>query len=351
MNNTINFLGIMAPLGGRTVVTAKLSLRQLKETFKLLPEDVPIEVKEQREVNKSRSKKIFDYIQQNNDFIFNGVIAIVDSLDVSRLDVANSFDNSGVQIVSISLTESINRFLVDGQHRLSGISLEGLRDDVLDGNFMDVMFIKSEGIDANRRIFVDLNKNSKVTSGAINISFDTRETVSVFTKRTLDALPEVKRVIDYQMTSASGDSRYLWTINQFAKFLEFFTGFTPKVMNEVLNDEERMDGLISIVRQYFEALFKNQFFFEATSEKLKASDVRKSSVLATAIMLETLGVVGNEINKNRIAKKIDWDGIDFSKINLILETDSDSIQGSSSLEYITAFRDGIGCLRSRNKKQ
>ena len=318
---TLHTIGLQATLGGRNIVTAKLSFRQLKEHFAVLSENAPIEIKQQRELSESRAKKIAAYINDNDDFIFNGVIAIVDGLEITPMQISTHVKNCNVKPVVVELPQTSNRFLSDGQHRLTGIS--GCEcDKTLDNNFIDVMFVKDEGLEANRRIFVDLNKNAKVTSGAINISFDTREQISIVTKHNIKSIDGLSDVIEFEKTSTGGQSTKLWSINQFSKFLSYFTGLSAKDMQSYFEDEDKVAQMTNQVTHFFEALKTNQAFAEALAGQLDAATVRDNYLFGTAIMLEVLGVVANVALDNFIMRgQVNWSELDFSKIDFSKEAE------------------------------
>ena len=315
MSQTLNTIGLQAIMGGREIVTAKLSFRELKNNFTVLPENTPLEIKQQRELNATRSNKVGAYIKDNTDFIFNGVIAIVDDLMVEPLKLAANAPLSNVLPVQLQILADTPRFLIDGQHRLGGIESCDC-DSTLDENFIDVMFVRNEGVDANRRIFVDLNKNAKVTSGAINLTFDTRERVSIVTKQAISEVPALSDFIEFEKTSTGGQSTKLWSINQFSKFLSYFTGLSAKEMQTYFEDDAKVQAMIFQVSRFMLALRANPDFDLALKGELSASDVRKDYLFGTAIMLESLGLVANVALDNFIMRgEVNWDTLDFSKID------------------------------------
>ncbi|MBW8191358.1 DNA sulfur modification protein DndB [Neiella marina] len=285
----------------RTTYSGKLSYADLVSTFEQLPSDgVPSELKQQRDLTPARANAISKYLSEHDDYSFPGVVAIIQGFDFepcSLLMAGTETQQSGVTVGILTIPDDQAKFLADGQGRLGGISKAIVHKSSLANSFIDVKIIEWSTIQDHQRIFVDYNRNGKKTSEAINLTLDTREVKSLFTKAVLKSFPDSLRSrFDMEKTGVSGGSNYLWTINQLAAFLVNYTGLTPKQMESTLADEDAMAVYIEHVGHFMEKVLLNPQIQSAISGSVSAQNVREHYVFGTAVMLEALGMVGHAVS-------------------------------------------------------
>ena len=93
--------------GDRTTYTSKLTFSELAENFNIVPQDeLPAGVMLQRELAKSRSRAIANYILSSEDFIFPEVIAIVEMLSVSEFKQMGNVVKMAICILRLEIEVS-----------------------------------------------------------------------------------------------------------------------------------------------------------------------------------------------------------------------------------------------------
>ncbi|MBD1389462.1 DNA sulfur modification protein DndB [Neiella sp. HB171785] len=312
----IRLIVLAAKEANRITYTGKLSYAELSANFEQLPtEGVPSELKQQRDLTSARANAIRKYLTDNDDYSFPGVVAIIKGFTFSRADLTMAgqpYGQAHVQVGEMVIPDDAVRFLADGQGRLGGISKALPQKPELADSFIDIKIIEGTTIEQHQRIFVDYNRNAKKTSEAINLTMDTREVKSRFTKAVLNSFPEALRSrFDMEKTGVSGSTSFLWTINQLASFLVNYTGLTAKQMEEVLADEAAMSVYIRHIGQFFEKLIANPQIEAALSGKISAASVREDYVFGTAVMLEALGQVGHAVSAYFLMNGTeDWSRLD-----------------------------------------
>lgn len=301
----LSIIALAAKEGNDITYTAKVPFAKVSNFFDILPNEAPIEIKQQRDLTQSRTSRVRNYLVDCDDHIFGGVIAIMQSFTFDEIKIPSN--TSDVKTGLLTIPDDSMRFFIDGQGRLSGIKDALSEKPELSDSFLDIKFVKDRGIEGNRRIFVDVNKNASKSSQAINLAFDTRENNSVFTKYVIASVPGLAKKIDYEKTSAGGSSEYLWTINQFNSFLTYFTGLSKNELNKNITNTEKMDKFLSNLKELFAHIFKHPIFVDLDSKKITAKQIRDDHVFGTAIFLETLGVVGNSaFEKFILDNNFDW---------------------------------------------
>ena len=201
----------------------------------------------QRELAKSRSRAIANYILSSEDFIFPEVIAIVEMLSVSE------FKQMG-NVVKINLDKTAFRYLVDGQGRLLAIKTLLEKHPELASKTIDVKFVESRGIESDAQIFSDINGSQLAPNSSQHIAMDSRKVLSRFTKEAVRLTPSLCNIVDFTKSSVTTSSKTdnVWTLNQISKFLLILTGTSAKKAEALFSDEAERNHWIGFLKLFFE---------------------------------------------------------------------------------------------------
>lgn len=292
--------------GDRTTYTSKLTFSDLAENFNIVPQDgLPAGVMLQRELAKSRSRAIANYILSSEDFIFPEVIAIVETLSVSE------FKQMG-NVVQIQLDKTAFRYLVDGQGRLLAIKTLLEKHPELVSKTIDVKFVESRGIEADAQIFSDINGSQLAPNSSQHIAMDSRKVLSRFTKEAVRLTPSLCNIVDFTKSSVTTSSKTdnVWTLNQLSKFLLILTGASAKKAETLFSDEAERTHWIGFLKLFFDKATCNPYIRETL---VKGRSGAKGSIIGTATFLKSFALFGRIAVLNSMMEgqgKMDWSFMD-----------------------------------------
>ena len=316
-DSPLTFNAIEGKEGDRLTYVAKIQFAELAQHFDIVPTDkAPKGVMLQRELAASRGRNIAKYIKNNDDFIFPSLIAVVEKIELTKLSITD--------IVKATLPAASFRYFVDGQGRLFGIKdvLKALPE--LGNQCVDVKFVLSRGVEADAQIFTDVNKTPTSPNASQCIAMDSRKVMSTFAKDAVLTNEHLRSRIDFTKKSvtASSDSPYLWTLNQYSKFLQMLTGTTSTTAEKLFADPEQRNQWIAFTNKFFEKLQVNAFIENSIS--LGRGEWTRNSIVPTSVFLKSLALFGKVILLNfasRGDETPDWSFMDklsdvvFSTIN------------------------------------
>jgi len=155
----------------------------------------------QRELKKSRSKDIANYLKNQEERFFNSLVVAVYKGEPKWYDFGDikpTNNNVDMSLISGEAQRSLgflrfsgkeNLFALDGQHRLAGIKEAYQSKDFSSDDEVSVLFVAHEdtrkGLIRTRRLFTTLNKTAKpVTKGEI-IALDEDDTMAIIIRKFL----------------------------------------------------------------------------------------------------------------------------------------------------------------------
>lgn len=307
--------------GNRFTYCGKLLISQLVEHYSLVPniEELPPYLKLQRELVKSRSTGIRQYLIENDDHIFPEVISIAKTIIAERLEPACA------NFYKITIPKESFRYLIDGQGRLIGSKDALALKPSLAEHTIDIKFILSETVQRDSQIFADVNSTPIAPNKSQCAAMDGRLVVNQFAKRVIFE-SGLNNLIDFSKASvtASSTSSALWTLNQFKSFVLILTGTTAKSCQKLLADEATQDFWAAFISKFFSQLLINPHFAAAYNQTVSAPNSRLQSIVGTSVFLKSIGLMAkvvamNFINNNN-GDTADWSLLDaWSNVDLSLE--------------------------------
>ena len=290
---------------GRVYYLSMCHLSFVAKNFTLPPKDAPEHKIIQRQMNQGRIPKIADYlIRFHDDYVLPPLIVSIDGeAEFSPLSNANE----NLQMGMLSIPESADFHINDGQHRCAAIR-EALKErPEMKMETIGVVFFIDRGITRSRQIFSDLNGHPVRTNSNINATFDNREFLPAVTKRTIDQSPVLRDRVERFASSCARGSPRLFTISALVRA----HGELLKDL-ESKNQEESALTCIRFWRVLQESLPELQGLLSGESQ---AKLIKENYLYPYSIALQGLAGVANQLirenskdweNDLSRAEKINW---------------------------------------------
>lgn len=182
MQNSYRFAAIRGVQANRAFYVAMVPLKTLERLFKFDDEELPPELRAQRDLNKARVRAIARYINDNpGEYILSALSASIDG----EFSFESQGDHRSVGTLTIDMAATI--LINDGQHRRAGI-VEAIRErpSVGDETIAVTMF-PDEGLARSQQMFVDLNQHGVKPARSLRLFYDARDETASRQDRLLKA--------------------------------------------------------------------------------------------------------------------------------------------------------------------
>jgi len=298
-----SFPAVRGQQAGRPFYIATCPLRLIPRIFVFDEEEVPPELRAQRELNKQRIPEMARYLVDNpKDYIFSAITASVDS----HVSFEPNNKDSDLGVLQVQMDSNI--LINDGQHRRKAIE-EALRESPeLGQDNIAVVFFIDEGLKRSQQMFADLNKYAIRPSTSLNVLYDHRDVSSNIARQLSQ---EVKPFVGYtemERSSIAPKSPKLFTLSSIKQASKALLGKGTK--DRVDEDDYQL------VKEFWEEI--NQVITEwqlVQDKDMSPSQARQEFIHANGIGLHALGAAGQSLIatfpdtwKTKLAplKKIDW---------------------------------------------
>lgn len=288
---------------GKPFFIATCPLRIIPKIFMYDEEEVPVELRAQRTLNKSRIPEMARYLLDSpKDYVFSALTASVGT-DV-EFDEAEGLNNLGTLRISMDAQMLIN----DGQHRRAAIEEAIKENPELGQDNIAVLFFVDEGLKRSQQMFADLNKYAVRPSSSLGTLYDHRDQASELARYlSMNARP-FQGFTEFERSTISVRSTKLFTLSGI------------KQANRALFGKGTKDGFIEEEKdkavEFWGKL--NSFMVEwqqVQTKKLSSAEFRQEFITAHGIGLQALAIVGKEIlelpdteqtDKFERLKRINW---------------------------------------------
>lgn len=262
---------------GREYYVSMCPLRMLVMLFQFDDIDPP-ELRAQRLLNRGRVPEIARYIVDHADsYVFSAITASIDA------DVR--FEATGASDVGTLHVPLSARFIInDGQHRRAAIEQALRQRPTLADETIAVVFFHDRSLARCQQMFADLNRYSIRSSSSLNVLYDHRDAKAATARAVLDAVPELKELVDMERSSLSKGSKKLFTLSA------LHTATAQLLIGAA--EEARMETAISFWRDLYDRF---PAWEEVRSGKRSAGQVRNQCIHAHGVALHALGRVGNSL--------------------------------------------------------
>ncbi|WP_339145152.1 DNA sulfur modification protein DndB [Pseudoalteromonas galatheae] len=218
---------IAGRMGSEIYYSVQIPFHQVYQLFKFNEEDVPVELRSQRELNLSHAKKAAQYLLDNPlDFTLPALTASVS--EAMKFDPAPGFNNVG----SVKIPIGANMILEDGQHRRKAIELAIQQNRSLKNNDITVILFYDQGLEKSQQRFADINASMKRPSNAISVLFNRKNAFNQMLVSVLTNL-NLKECIEFESTNPKKKSTKIWGVMAIKKSAEILFGISSTSFNSL----------------------------------------------------------------------------------------------------------------------
>lgn len=246
---------IAGKMGSNIYYTVQIPFAQVPQLFNFNQEEIPVELRAQRQLNPKRASSISDYMEdRQEDYILPALTASVS--ETMRFEPVEGFSNLGMVQIPINATILPN----DGQHRISAIDEILKRLNHFKDQSISVVLFYDQGLQRAQQMFADINDKMVKPPKALNILFDRTNIMNSLVIDSIEAAG-IKQAVEFEKANPGAKSSKVWSVSALKKAAEILTG---------LNDK-KAKNLHSSDYDHYKALLVNWFttFIENTSGGLK----------------------------------------------------------------------------------
>ncbi len=303
---TISFPAIRGVQAGREYYVTMCPLKLLPTMFPDNANDIPPELRAQREMNKGRIRPLTHYMMENQDnYVFSAIAA---SINGEVEFEAYGIDTIGRKIGSLSVPMEAKFIINDGQHRLAAVK-EALKEAPSLGNeTISIVLYVDCGLNHSQQMFADLNRYAVRPTKSLGILYDHRDPLAKLANYLANNVSIFKGMTEKAKSSISNRSRKLFTLSS---IYQASKRLLQKKDGEEISEDEKQLAL-----KFWEAIAANMpDWLAAVNKKVSTHELRSDYIHAHGIALQALAIVGNSLIKqqptkweNSLAKikKIDW---------------------------------------------
>lgn len=281
---TLSFPVIRGVQARREYYVAMWSLRLMRQVSIFNEDELPPELRAQRNLNKGRIPEIAGYVLNNpDDYVFSALTVSINS-EVEFEPIPGQ-DKLGMLKVPMEAKFIIN----DGQHRRAAI-MEALdQRPELAHETIAVVFFLDIGLERCQQMFADLNRHAIRPSRSLGLLYDHRNDKAKLAKLVILKSDFFREIVDMEKSSLAKSSRKLFTLSAFynacADLVDgLATGDLPK------------DA--AIAREFWDELAKHFPVWDRVREgRMPAGEVREGFIHSHGISLQALAKAGNSLLK------------------------------------------------------
>lgn len=279
MDNAYTFAAVRGVQAGRAFYVAMVPLKTLDKLFRYDDEELPTELRAQRDLNKSRVPVIARYINENpGQYVLSALSASIDG--AFRFEAMAGQRSVGTLRIDMAATILIN----DGQHRRAGIT-EALRErPSLGDETIAITLFPDEGLQRSQQMFVDLNQHGVKPARSLRLFYDSRNAAARLTRAVTDAIPLFRELTDFTRSNLPARSRKLFA------FGNLYTA-TATLVNDAGLPATPDDPTSAV--EFWEAVIENMLDWTAVVRReVSAPELRRDTIHAHGIALEAIAVAG-----------------------------------------------------------
>ncbi|WP_299005082.1 DNA sulfur modification protein DndB [uncultured Shewanella sp.] len=300
-----SFPAVRGIQAGKPFYIATCPLSTIPKIFVFDEEEVPPELRAQRQLNKSRIPEMVRYLVENpNDYVFSALTVSVASSVLFEESEHMETPNLGTLKVPMDAQILIN----DGQHRRAAIEAALKERPELAYDNIPVLFFVDEGLTRSQQMFADLNKYAVKPSPSLAALYDNRDESSELARYLALSIKPFEGYTEMEKSSISSKSGKLFTLSSLKQANRALLG---KGMKDGFTEEEKQ-----LATQYWQAVYQATPEWQMVINKeLAPSQFRQEYVHAHGVGLHALGALGcslltaqpNEWQETiKQLKKIDW---------------------------------------------
>lgn len=308
MQNSYRFAAIRGIQAGRAYYVIMVPLRILAKVFRFDDEELPVELRSQRNLNKTRIPAIARYVSDHpTDYVLSALSASIDG--EFEFEAAGPDALRSVGSLSVAMTASM--VINDGQHRHAGV-VEALRDRPHLGNeTIAVTLFPDQGLARAQQMFVDLNQHGVKPARSLRLYYDGRNEDARTARAVVAAIPLFRDMTDFARSNLPTGSRKLFAFSNI-----------HSAIGTLANDARLppSDESIDTIVLFWNAVIAHMPDWQrAGRREIATSELRRDAVHAHGVALEALAVAGARLMTDH---PDDWpdrlaalESIDWSRSN------------------------------------
>ena len=285
MPDCFTFEALRGVQAGREFFVVMCPLRQIPRLFLFAEEELPPELRAQRNLSRTRVPVIAKYIVENpTEYVFSSLTASVDAEMQFEPFLNSSSDTMGFLSIPLSARVVIN----DGQHRRAAIEEALKQTPHLGTETISVVFFQDLNLSRSQQMFADLNRHASKPTKSLGILYDHRDILAELSRRLIRDVPTFKDLTETEKTSISNRSTKLFTLNSIYQA-------TAVLLRRADLDPSRKEAC-ETASAYWTALGTAIPDWERVRRReVSSSLLRNNFVHAHGVTLQALGRVGGHL--------------------------------------------------------
>ena len=295
MRDCFVFGAVRGIQAGREFFVVMCPLRQIPRLFLFAEEELPPELRAQRNLSQARVPSIAKYIVDNpTEYVFSSLAASVDG--ETHFDPHGEDPKGDIGLLSIPMSARI--VINDGQHRRAAIEEALKQAPHLGRETISVVFFRDLNLSKCQQMFADLNRHATRPTRSLSILYDHRDPLAQLVRRLTVEVPTFKDFTEMEKTSIPNRSVKLFTLNSLYQA-------TSLLLRRAGQDASSQEGY-DTARKFWTVLGSVIPEWERVRlREISSSWLRKHFVHAHGVTLQALGRVGGDLL--RIHPE-DWEG-------------------------------------------
>jgi DNA sulfur modification protein DndB len=248
-------------------------------------DDLPVELRAQRTLNKGRIPEIVRYIEDNTtSYTFSAITASIDA-SVRFVPAQASEVGSGLGTLRIPMD---GRFIInDGQHRRAAIEQALRTNPELGDETIAVVFFLDKGLERCQQMFADLNRHAVRPSPSIGVLYDHRDPMAAVTRTVAAQSPVLRGFVEHASTSLAKASRKMFTLSAVhGAHKALFAGVTTLAQQQMVDVAMSMWKSLNCQFPEWEMI---------RAKKVHAPEIRRDFIHTHGIVLTALGRICNTL--------------------------------------------------------
>lgn len=279
--NWFEFVAIQGIQARSAFYVIMVPLKVVPKFFKFNDESLPITLRAQRSLNKSRVPQISHYMSENLDeYILSSLCASVDG--EVKFEASTSSNQLGKLKISMSATVLIN----DGQHRRAAIEEAIKEKPYLGDETISVVIYVDKGLRRSQQMFADLNMHSVRPSQSIKLLYNHRDERTFITKEVIKKIKLFNEFTEFEKTSISNRSSKLFTFSSLHSANHEFLNFK----SSTISSKDKIDLAVKFWKQVINLIPEWQKFLNG---KVCSSELRSNFMHSHGIAVQALARAGN----------------------------------------------------------
>ena len=290
--NVHRFAAIRGRQSGDDYYTVVCEMALIPKLFLFNETSIPTELRAQRHINKGRIPEIARYIVDNpKNYIFSALTASIDgNVKFKPLKI----ENKDTEVGELEISGDAKLMINDGQHRRAAIEKALTENPDLRKDSIAVVFFKDKGLKKSQQMFADLNRHAIRPSNSIAKLYDHRDPMAEIIRRVVYETEVFKGVVEMERSNISERSSKLFP------FSGIYSASKHLVNHKDIKDFNKE---VSLVSNFWEAIGENMDQWKGVRlGNLSATEVRRDYINTHVVILQALGIVGNEL----IKKQSNW---------------------------------------------